>query len=226
VKPTRSIRSGTAPDLVKVKHAHASMVDAFGLHNQTRSPRWIGVHEMTLLANTIGALVAQWRLLALNIGRLFTSFEEPIRDRISMKVLELVSIPLGRELLYFSYRQYRQGEPRLFVGIRDIEGTRFQEIKIEPAIRLREFLDQMNETGEIDVPFANGNFMRLRRGDNSYPWLKARENAASQGKRLPLFINLEGSGNDRFKEVSMPAAALIVDALDGFFSLAGEHQKN
>ncbi len=155
------------------------------------------------------------------LGRL----KESITDFVSMKELKRVRVPLGGGLLYFAYNQYQKSGLRLFVGFRDVEGTRFQELKIESAIRLREFLDPMNETGEIDVPFANGNLMRLRRDDNLYPWLKAGENVASQGKHLPLFINLEGSGDSMFVEVPLAAAALIVNALDGFFSLAGVRQK-
>jgi hypothetical protein len=67
--------------------------------------------------------------------------------------------------------------------------------------------------------------VRLRRYDNTlYPWLKARENVASQGNRFPLWIDLEGSGHDRL-EVPMAAAALIVNALDGFLSLADVRQE-
>jgi hypothetical protein len=155
---------------------------------------------------------------------IFGRLKESITDFLSMKVLERVSVPLPRGLLYFSYRQYQKGRVRLFVGIRDIEGTVFQELKIESAIRLREFLDHMDEIDEIDIPFEKGKLIRLRREDNLYPWLEARKSVESQGTRLPLFMNLEGSGDSRFVEIPPSAAALIVNALDGFLSLAGVRQ--
>jgi len=142
-----------------------------------------------------------------------------------MKELERVSVPLRIGSLYIIYRRYQTSGLRLFVGIKDIEGTRFQEINIESIIRLREFLDHMNETDEIDIPFTNGNLMRLRRGDSLYPWLKVSETVASQRKHLPLFVNLDGSGDPKFVEVPMVAAELIVNALNGFLSLAGVRQK-
>ena len=155
-----------------------------------------------------------------------------------MKQLERVSVPLRGGLLYFSYRQYKKTGLRLFVAIRDVEGMRFQELGIESIIRLRDgigaFLkdaetdasaDQMNATDEINVPFTNGNLVRLRRYDKTlYPWLKARENVASQGNRFPLWIDLEGSGHDRL-EVPTAAAEMIVNALDDFLSLADVRQE-
>jgi len=169
------------------------------------------------------------------ISSIVGPLKESIRDFISMKVLKRVSVRVGRGLLYFSYRQYRKSGLRLFVGIRGVEGTRFQELSIGSIIRLRdavsEFmrdaktnvsLDRENDTDEINVPFTNGNLVRLRRDNTLYPWLKENgENVASQGKRLPLWINLEGSGVDGFEEIPMAAATLIVNALDGFLSLAG-----
>ena len=157
------------------------------------------------------------------VSTIFRPLKESIEDFISFKDLGRVSVRLPRVLLYFIYRHQKSGL-RLLVGIRDIEGTRFQELNVESIVRLRDFLDHRNED-EIDVPLTNGNLVRLRRDDNPYPWLEARKNAAVQGTRLPLFMNLEGSGVDRFVEVPTAAAGLIVNALDGFLSLAGVHKK-
>jgi hypothetical protein len=47
-----------------------------------------GLHEMTLLASKVRALVGLRQLLALKIGRIFGLLKESITDFISMKVLK------------------------------------------------------------------------------------------------------------------------------------------